>query len=103
MNDETFKGKTAVITGAASGMGLLTSQLLAKGGARVVLCDISADAVVQAAESIRKEGGEALAVVTDVRKYADAEKAANAAVKTFGTIDLLLCFAGGYEPRLYGG
>ena len=99
MNYETFKGKTAVITGAASGMGLLTSQLLAKGGARVVLCDISADAVVQAAESIRKEGGEALAVVTDVRKYADAEKAANAAVKTFGTIDLLLCFAGGYEPR----
>lgn len=100
MNEyECFKGKTAVITGAASGMALLASQTLAKAGASVVMCDINAGPLEKAAEEIRSAGGKAIAVVTDVRKFADAEKAAEIAVREFGSLDVLLCIAGGNEAR----
>lgn len=100
MNEyECFEGKTAVITGAASGMALLASQTLAKAGASVVMCDINAEPLEKAAEEIRAAGGKAIAVVTDVRKFADAEKAAETAVREFGSLDVLLCIAGGNEAR----
>ena len=94
-----FSGKTAVITGAASGMGLLASQELAKAGAAVVMCDISADALNAAAAAIVAAGGKATAVTCDVRKFDDAVRAADVAVATYGSLDLLLCIAGGNEAR----
>lgn len=101
MKKITFKGKTAVITGAGSGMGLCASQELAKLGANVVMCDINGAAVRKAAAEINKAGhGKAYPCVTDVRQYADAEKAARLAVRKTGRIDLLIPFAGGYEPRM---
>jgi NAD(P)-dependent dehydrogenase (short-subunit alcohol dehydrogenase family) len=96
----SFKGKVAIITGAASGMGLLSAQELAKAGAKVVLTDINAEAVEAAAKAIRDAGGEALGVQVDVRKYEEVEKAANAALEKFGAIDILLNFAGGAETRV---
>ena len=101
MKKITFKGKTAVITGAGSGMGLCASQELAKLGANVVMCDINGAAVKKAAAEINKAGhGKAYPCVTDVRQYAEAEKAARLAVRKTGRIDLLIPFAGGYEPRM---
>ncbi len=94
-----FNGKTAVITGAASGMGLLASQELAKAGASVVMCDISTDALNAAAAEIVAAGGKATAVTCDVRKFDDAVRAADTAVATYGSLDLLLCIAGGNEAR----
>lgn len=96
-----FAGKTAVITGAASGMGLCASQELVKLGATVIMCDINAEALEKAAAEINA-GGEAraFACVTDVRKFADAEKAAALAIEKTGRIDLLIPFAGGYEARM---
>lgn len=49
MNDACFLGRTALLTGAASGMGLRAAQRLAKAGARVVMCDIDAAALEKAA------------------------------------------------------
>ena len=96
---DCFKGRTAVVTGAGSGMGLLASQELAKAGANVIMCDINAEAVDGFAKEIREAGGKATAVVADVRKFADAERAAETAVATYGSLDLLLCIAGGNEAR----
>lgn len=96
---DCFGGKTAVITGAGSGMALLASRELAKAGASVLMCDINAEAVEKAAGEIRAAGGKATALVTDVRKFADAEKAAAMAVETYGSLDYLLCIAGGNEAR----
>lgn len=99
-----YKGRTAVLTGAASGMGLLASQLLVRAGANVVMCDIDEKALNRAVRALNAEGnpGRAFACTGDVRRYSDAEKAAALAVRRTKRIDLLVPFAGGYEPRMCG-
>ena len=108
MKDEGFSGKVAVLTGAASGMGLLAAKRLAKGGAKVVMCDVDEARLRQEVESLKRKGesegwtGSVCACVTDVRKFGDAEKAARLAVEKFGGIDILIPFAGGNEARVCG-
>jgi NAD(P)-dependent dehydrogenase (short-subunit alcohol dehydrogenase family) len=103
MNPIDYNGKTAVITGAASGMGFCASEELVRLGATVVMCDINAELLEKAVGKINTVGpGRALACVCDVRKFSDAEKAAVTAVNETGRIDLLVTFAGGYEPRICG-
>jgi len=94
-----FKGKTVVITGAASGMGLFAAQTLCAAGARVVLCDVNAEALGKCTSEINASGvGRAIACACDVRRFADAEKAAAEAAK-LGGCDILITFAGGNEAR----
>ena len=96
-----FNGKTAIITGAASGMGRVASRLLSGSGASVVMCDVNDAALKDACEEINSNGnGKAYLCVTDVRHFADAKKAANLALEKTGRIDILLNFAGGWEPRM---
>lgn len=95
-----YKDKTAVITGAASGMGLCTSKTLAAAGATVFMCDINAEGVKKAADEINALGqGKVYAVVADVRKFEDAERSAALAMEKTGRIDLLVNYAGGNEAR----
>ena len=101
MKPISFDGKTAVITGAGSGMGLLTSKELARTGAAVVMCDINGEALAKAADEVNAAGGgTAIPLVVDVRMFADAERAAALALERTGRIDLVIPFAGGYEPRM---
>jgi len=100
-----FKGKTVVITGAASGMGLFASQTLCAAGANVVMCDVAEEELRRQVELLnggaeeRSSGaGRAVACPGDVRKFADAEKAAAEAAK-LGGCDILITFAGGNEAR----
>ena len=95
MKEIEFKGKVAVVTGAASGMGLMTSQEFARLGAKVVMCDVNADSLSAAAAAI---GPAAVPCAGDVRKFADALKAADAAAK-LGGADILVTCAGGNEAR----
>ncbi len=95
-----FKDRVAIITGAASGMGLLTAQELVKEGARVLLTDVNKEAVETAAEDIRKNGGEAISLQVDVRNYEQVKNASDEALKRYGHIDILLNFAGGAETRV---
>lgn len=96
-----FTGKTAVLTGAASGMGRLAAEELSRAGAAVVMCDINADVLAEAANMINSLGcGRAFPLVVDVRKFADAERSAALAVEKTGRIDIVIPFAGGYEPRM---
>ena len=75
---DCYKDRTAVITGAGSGMGLLASQELAKAGANVVMCDINAEAVEGFAKEIREAGGKATASAT-LRQGAYVEPAPSGA------------------------
>jgi NAD(P)-dependent dehydrogenase (short-subunit alcohol dehydrogenase family) len=87
-------GKVALITGGASGMGMVASQLFASEGARVVLTDVADDAGEQVADKIRADGGEATYVHSDVSSEADAKAMVEAAVATYGGLTILYNNAG---------
>lgn len=96
-----FNNQTAIITGAASGMGLLFAQNFAALGGKVVMCDINEQALNDAADKINAEyQNSALGVVCDIRDYNQVCDARDLAVKTFGSIDLLVNFAGGTAVRM---
>jgi NAD(P)-dependent dehydrogenase (short-subunit alcohol dehydrogenase family) len=87
-------GKVALITGGASGMGMIASQLFAVEGAKVVLTDVSDEAGEQVAEKIRADGGQATYVHADVSSEADAEAMVQAAIRTYGGLTILYNNAG---------
>ena len=95
-----FAGKTAIVTGAASGMGLLTAQCLAKEGANVLMLDINAEQVENCAREIRENGGSARAMGVDVREYAQIKGAVDFAIATFGQVDYTVSCAGGSSARV---
>ena len=90
-----FKDKVVVITGAASGMGLHASKEFARLGAKVIMCDVNAEALKACADEI---GEAAVPVVGDVRDFAYAEAVAKES-EALGGADILVAFAGGNEAR----
>ena len=96
-----FTGKTAVASGAASGMGLLFCQNFADLGGNVVMADVNSEAVAACAADITAKGkGKALAVKCDVRDYEQVCHVRDEAVRVFGSIDILVNFAGGTAVRM---
>lgn len=96
-----FQNQVAIISGAASGMGLLAARNLSEEGAKVVLTDINLEAVETAADEICRNGGEAIGLQVDVRSYDEVEKAVNTAVEKYQSVDIMLNFAGGAESRVF--
>ena len=94
-----FEGKTAIVSGAASGMGLLFSRTFIAEGGNVAMCDVNDDALKKYAQEL---GERALPVRCDVRDYAQVCAARDAAVKKFGAIDVVCNFAGGNAARVFG-
>jgi NAD(P)-dependent dehydrogenase (short-subunit alcohol dehydrogenase family) len=89
-----FSGKVALVTGAASGMGLATAQAFAEAGAAVVLADFKEDAVKAAAEKLMANGHRALAVRCDVSDDAEVAAMVDRAVAEFGRLDAAFNNAG---------
>ena len=96
-----FTEKTAVVSGAASGMGLLFSQNFAALGGNVVMCDVNESVLNAKVDEINsKEQGKAIGIICDVRDYKQVCNACDKAVEVFGTIDILTNFAGGTAVRM---
>ena len=96
-----FTGKTAISTGAASGMGLLFAQNFADLGGNVVMCDVNEETLKSAVDEINsKKKGKAIGVVCDVRDYHQVCRARDKAVESFGSIDVMCNFAGGTAVRM---
>ena len=96
-----FNKKTAISTGAASGMGLLFAQNFAQLGGNVVLCDVNEQVLKEKVEEINAKGkGKAIGAICDVRDYKQVCNARDKAVEAFGTIDVMANFAGGYARRM---
>lgn len=89
-----FTGKVALVTGAASGMGLATAQAFAEAGASVVLADYRADVVEAAAEDLRRKGYKALGLRCDVSDDSQVAATVNRTVEEFGSLDVAFNNAG---------
>jgi len=98
LKDVDFTGKVAVVTGAASGMGLMTAQEFARLGAKVVMCDCAEAQLRREVEKLNVEKLKSIACVGDVREFAHAEAAAKIAA-SLGGCDILVTCAGGNEAR----
>jgi len=96
---EVLAGKTAVVTGAASGIGFALAKRLGAEGMRVVLADVEADALERAARELGAAGVETIAVRTDVASAEQVEALAQRATDAFGALHLVCnnagVFAGG--------
>ncbi|MBO9332984.1 short-chain dehydrogenase [Achromobacter pulmonis] len=90
----TFSGQTALVTGAASGIGEATAHLLADNGLSVVVSDVQANAVERVVESIKAAGGQAIGNVADVSDPSQVEAAVKCALETFGALHLAVNNAG---------
>jgi NAD(P)-dependent dehydrogenase (short-subunit alcohol dehydrogenase family) len=86
-NTPELEGRVALVAGASRGIGAVTARAFARAGAAVVLGARDEHAVQSVAESIRADGGRALAVVTDVGDPKAAERLVDQAVEGFGRLD----------------
>jgi NAD(P)-dependent dehydrogenase (short-subunit alcohol dehydrogenase family) len=89
-----FKDKVAVVTGAASGMGLAFAHRFAEEGMSVVLADIESEPLAMAEAALKAKGGRVAAVKTNVMHEEDITKLADAAFSTFGNVHILCNNAG---------
>jgi NAD(P)-dependent dehydrogenase (short-subunit alcohol dehydrogenase family) len=87
-------GKSAVVTGAASGIGRATAEAFAREGARLIATDIQGEPLLALADELRHGGAEVETVVGDVSVEEDARRMIAAAVDRYGRLDVLVANAG---------
>jgi NAD(P)-dependent dehydrogenase (short-subunit alcohol dehydrogenase family) len=87
-------GKTAFVTGGASGIGLALGRALAQAGMKVMLADIETDALAVAVEDLRGVGADTRGVACDVADAVSVERAAKAAYQAFGNVHVVCNNAG---------
>jgi NAD(P)-dependent dehydrogenase (short-subunit alcohol dehydrogenase family) len=90
-------GKTAVVTGAGSGIGRSLARRLAEEGMRVVLADVEEEALFTAVGEL---GGDVVGMAADVTSFEDVEALASMAFATFGAVDVLCNNAGVFQGGL---
>lgn len=89
-----LKGKTAIVTGGASGIGLACAHRLCEDGATVLIADVQAEACVLAVEALAARGGNASYLVTDVSHPQDITRLVDTAIRLHGGIDICVSSAG---------
>lgn len=94
-----LEGKTAIITGAGSGIGRASSLRFAQEGARVALLDINPESLHETQALIEQVGGTALAIVADMTDLPAVEQAIKATVERFGRLDIMFNVAGASGRR----
>lgn len=94
----SFENKVALVTGAASGMGLATARAFAQAGAAVALADVNGEEARRAAEALVAAGHRAIGIRCDVADIADVAAMVQQTVSTFGRLDAAFNNAGVQSP-----
>jgi NAD(P)-dependent dehydrogenase (short-subunit alcohol dehydrogenase family) len=89
-----FTGQVAIVTGAASGIGLSIATALAQAGAKVMLCDIEKGALDAALSTLKSTNADVAGVIADVSLKAEIQAAADATMERFGKVNILVNNAG---------
>jgi 3-hydroxybutyrate dehydrogenase len=89
-----LKGKVAVVTGAASGIGEEIARTFARAGAKLAIADLDAAGAQRTAADLGREGRDAIALVMDVTSELQVDAGIATVVETFGRIDVLVSNAG---------
>ncbi len=89
-----LKGKSAIVTGAASGIGKAIAELLASNGVSVAIADVNLDAAQNVASAIGSAGGKAMGVAMDVTSEEAVNTATERVARAFGGVDILVSNAG---------
>lgn len=95
---ERMAGRTALITGAASGIGLASTARFASEGAAIAAVDLDLEGARRAADAIGAQGGRAIAIACDVTREAEVEAAVAQTLDAFGRLDALVACAGHPGP-----
>lgn len=95
-----FKGKVAVITGAAGGIGRGLAERSVSEGMKVVLADVEEAALRKTEADLKARGGDVLAVLTDVSRIEQIQRLADLTIETYGGVHLLCNNAGVAAGRL---
>lgn len=95
LSKDRFMGKTAVVTGAAQGIGFAVAERIGREGARIVVADAAAEPAHQAVKSLEAMGIAAVAAVCDLSTWAGAQAAMAVAQQTFGALHVLINNVGG--------
>jgi len=91
---DRVKGKVAIVTGGAGGLGKAHSLLLAKEGAKIVVTDMDEAQAERVADEINKQGGEAIFIKHDVSKEVEWSRVIRETLERFGKLDILVNNAG---------
>ena len=89
-----LEGKSAIVTGAAKGIGRATAELFAREGARLLINDVDEAGLEDLRGRLSGEGAEVVSVVGDVSSVEDSKKIIGDAVESFGRVDVLVANAG---------
>lgn len=98
----SLENKTAIVTGAASGIGRATSLALARAGVRVSTADINSDGALSVAEEIREAGGSADPVYVNLAEPESIEAMVTTTMERFGQLDILFNNAANTAPEIIG-
>jgi len=98
----SLAGRTAIVTGAAQGMGRAISFALSRRGANVVVADLNESTAGRVVEELQAEGAKALAIWTDVSSAEQVQEMVAHAVKEFGALHILINNAGVLRPSRVG-